>query len=747
MQIRWILGLSALFVLGCGGPVGTDVPEVHPSHYENDTDRSQGFEPNPDFVPVTPEIAIKRSALSLEGEILVLEGDAQTVAQNGLGNFGITEDNQRAIVARVLAMYPDEFDTIQIYTTFEDQAHAGIAYYQGIKNDVSGVGKMQFNNRPGWGLPALGGRLSGFSNMNSMLMWGNGSFAGLNEIEGFYHGVIAHELSHRWLFNMRFRDANNMTSFALLGRDSAHWSTLAQAYGSVHDGRLYVDNGDGTFTNRGTDMGFSPLELYAMGRLSADDVDDFFYISDATDAAGDPLNRTSNVRTGDVVTGTRRNVTMEMILEEMMPRIPAPFVEPPYYRAAFVLVTEPGEPRASWSQHLDVLQDVAEDFPTTWNNWTGGSMCTKVSERCPEPEIVLGQFEIMDDGDGIIAPGEAFSVRVFAQNNGIGTAEGVVVELVADNGATTVQTAAQNAPPLPFGELVQIGTPFMVTASSTITCDVGLPLIARFTTTQGPVFEERIELGVGSRELRFDPLNEAPDWRVNPDGADSATSGTWALGEPETGGVAGIVTQPPTDHTPGDAKLAFMTGPEFKGFVSSNDLDGGRTTLESPVFALGDAVDPSLVFYAWHVAYDFSVQGDPAPVDAPLIVSVSNDGGASYVELGRYEENTEEWTRVSYRIRDAVALTNRMRFRFSIADESAGGRGTVEAGIDDLSIVNFLDECNMDVETPRDGGVGGGDGDSMGDGGCGCRDVGGTSSWWAAFAVAALFVLGRRRRE
>lgn len=738
----WILGLALLPAFACG-PAGSDVsvPEIHPSFL--DGDMSQGFKPNPDFHPIQQEIAIKRSALSLEGEILVLEGDAMTVSQNGLGRFGISEDNQRAIVAQVLAMYPDVFDTIQIYTTFEDQAHAGFAYYQGIKNEVSGIGKMQFNSRPAWGLPAVGGRLSGFSNMNSMLMWGNGSFSGLNEVEGYYHGVIAHELSHRWLFNITFRDANNMKNFSLLGRDNAHWSTLAQAFGSVHDGRLYRDNGDDTFTNQGTDMGFSPLELYAMGRLSADDVDDFYFIRNATDEAGDPLERTSNVRTGDVVSGERVNVTMQMVLDDLMPRIPPPLTEAPYYRAAFILVTEPGEPRSSWEQHLNVLQDVAEDFPTTWNNWTGGSMCTKVSELCPEPEIVLGNYEIIDDGDGIIAPGEQFSVKVFGQNIGIGTAEGVVVEVVAENAATSVQTGAQNAPPLPFGEVIEIGT-FMVTASSTISCDVGLPLAVRFTTTQGPVFEESIELGVGSRELRFDPLNEAPDWRVNPDGTDNATGGLWALGEPEMGGVNGVMTQPGADHTPGDAKLAFMTGPELQGFVSTNDLDGGRTTLESPVFAIGDAVDPSLVFYVWRTAYDFSTP-EPTALSAPLIVYVSNDGGTTYEELGSFDENTEDWTRVSFRIRDAVALTNRMRFRFEIADESQGGRGTIEAGIDDLSIVNFLAECSMDVETP-DAGVSGGGGGGDDGGGCGCQDAGGSTSWWAAFAVLALAMLGRRRR-
>ncbi|CAN0545113.1 unnamed protein product, partial [Laminaria digitata] len=105
------------------------------------------------------------------GEVLIVEGDAETVTVGGPDAYGITDANQVAIVQQVLAEYPDEFDTIQIYTSFIDQAHQGIAYYQGIRNDVAGIGTAGFNSRGNWGLDPDNGRLSGFSNMNSMLMW------------------------------------------------------------------------------------------------------------------------------------------------------------------------------------------------------------------------------------------------------------------------------------------------------------------------------------------------------------------------------------------------------------------------------------------------------------------------------------------------------------------------------------------------------------------------------------------------
>ncbi|MCB9649937.1 MAG: hypothetical protein H6730_25630 [Deltaproteobacteria bacterium] len=267
--------LTLVAVLGaaaCGvpSPSGEPTPADIAARYRHDDSTNQHFSPNPEFVAQPADYAVQRQALTREGEVLIIEGGAGTVTVGGPGAFGITQDNQVAIVQEVLSQYPDVFDTIQIYTTFIDQAHQGIAYYQGIQSAVSGIGIAGFDNRAGYGLTGEG-RLSGFSNMNSMLQWGNGSFNGLNTIEGYYHGVIAHELSHRWLFHVLFTDPSGNSNSSLLGRDDAHWSRLAHAYGSVHDGNFFVDNGDGSFTNMGTDMGFSPLELYAMGRIPADD--------------------------------------------------------------------------------------------------------------------------------------------------------------------------------------------------------------------------------------------------------------------------------------------------------------------------------------------------------------------------------------------------------------------------------------------------------------------------------------------
>lgn len=740
---RVLLGIAATFAACAPAPAdrGEPTPEEIAARYPHDDVANQHFVPNPEFVAQPADFATVRRALSREGEVLIVEGDADTVTVGGPGEFGITDANQVAIVQEVLASYPDEFDTIQIYTSFVDQAHQGIAYYQGIRNEVQGIGTSSFNGRGNWGLDPDEGRLSGFSNMNSMLMWGNGSFDGLNTIEGYYHGVIAHELSHRWLFRMRFTDASGNTNDSLLGRDDAHWSRLAHAYGSVHDGNFFVDNGNGTFTNMGTDLGFSPLELYAMGRLPAEGVEPFFYLTEAT-LQGQPLNKLSNIGRNDTVAGTRIDVQVSQVVDEMGPRNPPFGFANPYYRAAFVLVTAPGEPRSSWEPHLQMLQQVQEGFPETWRRWTGGGMCTQVSERCPEPVLSVAGYTLSDGGDDIPAPGETIQVTLSVQNTGLGEARGSTVRLEPIGAVVSVGTTdALTVPPVEAGTAATLSGTFAITISSTIACAETVELRAVFQTAEGPQYTDTFSIDVGTVILKSDPLNEAPDWTVDPDDTDTALVGGWELGEPGLVTVLGSVAQPGEDHTPGDGKLSFHTGVEGTSFFADNDLDGGRTTLESPVFALGDAVDPIFTFWGWRAVGDFTAPGGPGPVPgSQLQVLVSNDGGENYVELGSIDENTEVWTRFAYRLRDAVEPSNRMRFRFVISDEST--TGNVEAGIDDIAILDFVEGCDIDIidpepeptptPTPEDEG---------------CSAAGSTTQG-ALFAVAlGLLVGGLRRRR
>jgi hypothetical protein len=638
-------------------------------------ERAHGFRRDPSFVPAAePEFATGRSALRTEGEVIVLEGGPRFVTSGGPGSFGLLPENQRAIVAEVLSVHPDVFDTIQVYLSFLDEAHVGTAYYEGISNQVAGIGRRVNDGRSFWGLSDVG-RLSGFSNMNLIDQFGPLEEAG--RARSRYHAVIAQELSHRWLFYMTFRDETGADNSALLGRDDAHWSRLAQSNGSVQDGIDWRDNGDGTFTALGQEYAFAPLDLYAMGIYRPDQVPPLFYLVDPT-LDGMPITEQSRIPSGARIRARKVEVTIDQIIASLGPRNPPAGTETPYYRAAFVLLTAPGQRESEWRPYLETLQAIQQSFPETYEAWTSGAgaICTKVTERCPEPLIDADSWRVSDGGDDLVAPGERFDLHLRVRNDGLGTAEGVLVRLEAKSPGVTVETATISAPPIAEAAAVDLGAPFSIRLDPSIPCGTSIELLMTATTREGPRFRREISLVIGNRTLDADAMNEGFDWTVDPEGDDDVTAGAWEIGEPELITVYGIVTQPAADHSPGEAKLAFHTGPKRGSNFSVADVDGGKTTLESPIFSIAGAIDPSLVFYAWFVAEDFAAQGGPKPVaGAALTVLGSNDGGATWIELASITERTSAWQRTTIRLLPELPPTNRMRFRFHSERSHAAGHG------------------------------------------------------------------------
>ena len=74
-------------------------------------------------------------------------------------------------------------------------------------------------------------------------------------------------------------------------------------------------------------------------------------------------------------------------------------------------------------------------------------------------------------------------------------------------------------------------------------------------------------------------------------------------------------------------------------------------------------------------------------------VQISNDNGVTWVQLELINTNNNAWTKRSWRVRDFVTPTNRMRVRFIARDLDAGS--IVEAAIDDLKITNV--DCTADI--------------------------------------------------
>jgi len=101
--------------------------------------------------------------------------------------------------------------------------------------------------------------------------------------------------------------------------------------------------------------------------------------------------------------------------------------------------------------------------------------------------------------------------------------------------------------------------------------------------------------------LAVDDFEEDRGWTVR-DAGDDATAGLWERADPVGTIAEDLMVQPEDDHTPDPGALCFVTGNGSPGGAAgASDVDGGRTTLLSPIYDLSGHDDVGLVYHRWYV--------------------------------------------------------------------------------------------------------------------------------------------------
>ncbi|HKB14764.1 MAG TPA: hypothetical protein VKF62_01805, partial [Planctomycetota bacterium] len=181
-----------------------------------------------------------------------------------------------------------------------------------------------------------------------------------------------------------------------------------------------------------------------------------------------------------------------------------------------------------------------------------------------------------------------------------------------------------------------------------------------------------------------DPLEADLGWTIGAPG-DNAQTGVWIRVDPNgtssAAGGGGQPLQPEDDHTPAPGVPCFVTGNASPGAgAGTNDVDGGPTTLLTPVFDLSGALEPRIRYARWFA--------DATTVDDSLLVSISGDGGASWTPLETVAgSGRNAWNEVSFRVADFLAPTSQMRLRFVASDSP--NNSVCEAAVDDLRVEAF----------------------------------------------------------
>ncbi|MCP3917573.1 MAG: hypothetical protein GY711_18670 [bacterium] len=210
---------------------------------------------------------------------------------------------------------------------------------------------------------------------------------------------------------------------------------------------------------------------------------------------------------------------------------------------------------------------------------------------------------------------------------------------------------------------------------------------------------------VGVLETWFSTdFEEAGDggWSAGGPG-DNATTGIWVRGDPN-----GTAAQSENDHTSAPGVNCWFTGQAAPGAsVGTNDVDGGTTTLLSPIFDMSTFTSPRISYWRW-----YSNDEGGAPNSDIFRIDLSNNGGSTWTAVETVGPTGNEasggWFQHDFSVASVLPLTGNMRLRFRASDLGTGS--IVEAAIDDVEGVDVISTCPAPVEycgtTPNSAGTG-----------------------------------------
>lgn len=206
----------------------------------------------------------------------------------------------------------------------------------------------------------------------------------------------------------------------------------------------------------------------------------------------------------------------------------------------------------------------------------------------------------------------------------------------------------------------------------------GLPLLSPATAPTTP-YSALSTSGVLSTVF-YDNFQTDLGWTVTNNAA--LTAGAWQRAVPNGGGARG---DPPTDGDGSGQCYVTQNGP------GDTDVDGGTTTLTSPIFNLLGVTDALVVVRFW---YDNVAGGNPGTDTFPI--QISNNNGATWVTMETYNASVDAWVERQYRVGQFVAPSAQVRIRFTAQDPAPGA--VVEAGVDAVRVLvcqnnNALGAC------------------------------------------------------
>lgn len=199
---------------------------------------------------------------------------------------------------------------------------------------------------------------------------------------------------------------------------------------------------------------------------------------------------------------------------------------------------------------------------------------------------------------------------------------------------------------------------------------------------------------VGYRQIELEDFdNQFGGWAINPFLDDNATTGNWDIGNPiPTYTDGGMMVQPGNGRSSAGApSICAFTGnaPPGQG-MGTNDIDGGKTTLQSPVFDLSSYQKPAIGYWRWYIN---NPPGGANPGIDFWQVFITNDL-QNWVRLERTQTSDNSWRQKAIIVEDYVTPSATVSLLFVAQDSvntalNLNGGSIVEAAVDDLAVYDL----------------------------------------------------------
>jgi hypothetical protein len=288
---------------------------------------------------------------------------------------------------------------------------------------------------------------------------------------------------------------------------------------------------------------------------------------------------------------------------------------------------------------------------------------------------VTSIIDLTGDLDGMADPGEDVALTLRIENHG-GCSTPSLTAILQGGGYFTADGIPHGVGVIPVGQGVNVAGCHVVVSPE---CP--------------PIYTGHLTLGLnGPNSYQssadvilmvgpwFDDAEANLGWTLGAAG-DNATTGIWERSDPvgTTYGTPPQQCQPEDDHTPASGHICFVTGNGTPGgLAGDSDVDGGMTTLLSPVFNMDGAISARLTYWRW---YTNNLGNNPS--QDYWTVDVTSDG-ANWVHLERTTDSANSWTEHTFDVGSFVPFTGTVQFRF-IAEDVAPGT-LVEAAVDDIIV-------------------------------------------------------------